>query len=122
MKATVPNFEEFERIVHTTLGDVLQRLHFEGPEVESTPPEIAIRYKSPDCRVTVLYEYGDAPWVKVETRNSTGKWKAQSLDKIAKTRTSAVRITRPAFGEVTHDSVRTLLVAYSELFEKEFGA
>jgi len=121
MSAPVPDFDEFQRIVQGTFGRMLERLGFEGPEVESTPPEIAMRYETSASRATVLYEYGDAPWVNVETRSTTGKWKARSLDRIAKTRESADAIKRPAFGEITSDSMRTLLVAYSHVFEEEFG-
>lgn len=120
MTLTSPDFEEFERIVQDTLGLILQRLGLEGPEIELTPPEMAMKYRRSDSRVTVLYEYGDAPWIKVETLSPAGKWKARSLDTIAKSRNPGAGIKRPSFGQVTTDSVRALFVAYSDALEAAF--
>lgn len=112
MKASPPTLEQFEKMTRGAFDPEMVRLGFDAPIVTKTPPEIVVVYSSDDFRVSAFYEFGDAPWVKVESRGHNERWRGRSLDKIVSVDHPNLTITRPTSQNVTRESVQLLLSEY----------
>ena len=113
MKASSPTLEQFEEMTCKAFDAELAGLGFDCPIVTKTPPEIVLVYLRDDCRVSAFYEFGDPPWVKLESRGQNGRWRGRSLDKIVSADLPDITVTRPTSQNITQESVQLLLSEYA---------
>lgn len=120
MNSICPDFDQFKCIVSKSIQTILKQYGFSGPTQTIHPPEISLRYELQDIYVTVFYEYAGMPWVVIGTRTPVGKWKIQSLDKIARSKPFNILVAHDK--EVTTKSIQCLFRDYSKVLQRYLQA
>lgn len=88
----------FEPFVQKALSvcSFLSEFGFDDPSVLVHPPECALVFRKNSLLITVHYEYGGMPWLKVAER-LRGRWSGASIEKWLAAHCPESRINRRSF-------------------------
>mgnify|MGYP007126060852 CR=1 FL=1 len=109
-------FSHFINSCNLFLDFLVQKHSFSKSQPRITPPECSIDFHKGSVIFSVIYEYGDFPWIRI-----TSNGKDYSLDNIIKKKLPQYIIDRKKPSLSANEKVDFVLKKYSKVLQEHLG-